>query len=196
MGFSISWLAVQTEKHDELFRLAEVCPTDEKDVYFESNISGASLKRGWFLLVEQRYDNRLIQTELLMNVSKLGATVACSIEEHVMYSSASLWNAGNESWSVWHNLQNNGICDLEYRGKTPDSLESLRNEIFKKQDEEGGEKAHVDLVFDIPLLLAAELTGFKFGDNYDCFAQAYPVVFTDLDSLRKASAKRAWWKIW
>jgi hypothetical protein len=196
MGFSISWLAVQTERHGELFKLAEVCPTDEKDEYYESPISGASLQGGWFLLVGKKCDNRLIQAEFLTNVSKLGATLACSIEEHVMYCSASLWNAGSESWSVWHDPQNKGIYDLEYRGKTPDSFVSLRNKIFKKQDEEGGEKADVDLVFDIPLLLASELTGFKHDEDCDCFAQAYPVVFTDQASLRKEGAKRAWWKIW
>jgi hypothetical protein len=94
---------------------------------------------------------------------------------------------------VWHDPQNKGIYDLDYRGETPDSFESLRNQIFKKQDEEGGDKADVDLVFDIPLLLASEFTGFKHDEDRDCFAQACPVVFTD---LRKDSTKRAWWKIW
>jgi hypothetical protein len=65
MGVSMSWIAVQTGRHQALFDLANLSPTDNTDKYFKSPFSGSALKNGWYLLAGQRCDNRLVQTALL-----------------------------------------------------------------------------------------------------------------------------------
>ncbi len=194
MGFSISWIAVQTEDHDSIFELLGVIPTTEEDEYFESQFAGSSLKNGWFLLVGQGCDNRLVQKNVLCELSKFGPTIACSIEEHVMYSSVEYLSSGSSEWSVVHDAQV-GMYNLEDSGTLPESFEPLKNRIKSDQDAEGGEKADVDLIFEIPLLLALELTGFKHDEICESLAQPSPVVFLEKGQT-KSTVKGPWWKLW
>lgn len=193
MGFSISWIAVQTDKHDAIFELLEVTPTTEEDEYFESQFSGSALHNGWFLLVGQDCDNRLVQKDILRELSKFGPSVACSVEEHVMYSSAEYWVSGVKQWFASHDAQK-GMYNLETTGVLPESFENIKTTAFKDQAVEGGEQANVDLIFDIPLLLAAELVGFKHDEDCKSFAQSCPMVFHDKGIV--AFDKKPWWKLW
>ncbi len=195
MGFSIAWIAVKTENHDSIFELLEVSPTTEEDEYFESNFSGSALKNGWFLIVGQGCENRLVQQSVLSELSELGPTIACSIEEHVMYSSAEYWCSGLRKWSAAHDAQK-GMYNLETNGVLPSSFENLKIKVSTDQDAEGGEKADVDLIFDLPLLLASELTGFKHDEDCKVLAQPNPVVFTDQSKTTTSTVKRPWWKLW
>lgn len=196
MGFSISWIAVRAENHDSIFELLGVNPTDEEDEYFESKFSGSALKNGWFLLVGQGCENRLVSQHVLSELSSYGPTVACSIEEHVMYSSVEYWDSGSKKWSVAHDAQK-GIYNLEASGALPNSFESLKTKVSKDQEAEGGQNADVDLIFDIPLLLASELTGFKHDEDCESLAQPHPVVFKEKGIATKTNtARRPWWKLW
>ena len=190
MGFSIAWIAVQTRDHASLFELAQVRPSEGSDEFFESPISGAALNEGWFLLVGQGCDNRLINRTLLESLSARWPCVACSIEEHVMFSSAAFWRAGAEVWSAAHNAQK-GIFDLVVSGELPGSFDHLRASKFREQEAEGGQSADVDLVFEVPLLLAKELTGFKHDEAPTCLAQPTPMAFVD-----QVQRKRPWWRLW
>lgn len=191
MGFSISWVAIQSDDHSSVFEMLGVEPTGEEDEFFESKFSGAALKNGWFLLVGQRCQNRLVREDVLRQLSGLGAVIACSIEEHVMFSSAEMWNSGAQIWAVSHDAEE-GMFNLEASGLLPASFEGLQSRIYDAQGAEGGDSADVDLIFDVPLLLAAETTGFKHDEDCDCFAQKSPVVFLD----RLHPGKRPWWKCW
>ena len=51
MGYSIAWIAVQTDLPEALFERAQVAPTDREDEFFESSIAGVALENGWFLLI-------------------------------------------------------------------------------------------------------------------------------------------------
>ena len=195
MGFSIAWIAVQTENNDSIFELLDVSPTTEEDEYFESKFSGSALKNGWFLLVGQGCENRLVQKDVLSELSQFGPTVACSVEEHVMYSSAEYWCSGSKKWSAAHDAQQ-GMYNLETSGALPNLFESLKIRVSKDQDAEGGEKADVDLIFDIPLLLASELTGFKHDEDCESLAQPNPVVFSEKGRTTTTTVKRPWWKLW
>jgi hypothetical protein len=178
VGYSIGWIAVQTPDHPALFKHTQVRPTNEADEYFESPIAGAAQDGGWFLLVGQGCDHRIIDRRLLASLSARWPCVACSIEEHVMFSSAMLWRGGDEVWSAAHDAQQ-GIFDLVASGELPSSFDDLQRRTFHEQEAEGGQAANVDLVFDVPLLLAKELTGFKHDEKPTCLAQPTPVAFVD-----------------
>jgi len=178
MGYSIAWIAVQTPNQASLFEQARVHPTDEADEYFESPILGAALNGGWFLLVGQSCDHRLIDPSLLASLSGRWPCVACSIEEHVMFSSAVFWRGGVQVWSAAHDAQK-GIFNLVASGDLPSSFANLRQRTLQEQEAEGGQTANVDLVFDVPLLLAKELTGFKHDEEPTCLAQPTPIAFVD-----------------
>jgi hypothetical protein len=86
--------------------------------------------------------------------------VACQAEEHIMFSAAHCCADSRESWSVWHDSERNRY-DLSTRGALPAELEPMRKRLIAKQDESGGARSHVDYIFDIPVELACELTGYR-----------------------------------
>jgi len=190
VGYSVAWIAVQTTDHTALFTEAGIRSTNEPDEAFESPIAGAALTNGWYLLVGQGCNHRLIGRALLSSLSARWPCVACSVEEHVMVSSASLWNAGHEVWSVSHDAQR-GRFDLTAAGNLPAAFDELRRRTIREQEAEGGEKAGVDVIFEIPLLLAKEITGFKHDEEPTCLAHP-AVAFVDEGSPPKGP----WWKIW
>jgi hypothetical protein len=90
--------------------------------------------------------------------------VACSIEEHVMFSSAEEWVAGAMAWRAVH-AGENGPMDLKTSGALPPSFQSMANALAAKQEAEGGKTAEVDHYFDIPLNAAKAITGFKHDEK-------------------------------
>lgn len=110
-----------------------------------------------------------------------------------MSSSSALWRASAAVWSASHDAQD-GIFNLVATGDLPSSFDPLRERKFREQESEGGLAANVDLIFEIPLLLAKELTGFKHDEDPKCLAQPTPVVFID-EAARSPTRKRPWWRL-
>ena len=84
--------------------------------------------------------------------------VACVVHEGAMSSLATEWRDGKQVWSVSHDGSEGGDT-LEVEGTLPEVFEELKAEALAVQAEAEGEP--VDHVFDIPLDLAAEVTGFR-----------------------------------
>jgi len=97
---------------------------------------------------------------LLKKVSSAGELVYCYVEEHVMYSSAASWKDGKQIWSVIHDAQN-GIRHLDVSGDVPKVLAVIAEKLNAEQDAYSDKKPEVDYIFDIPVELAKELTGFR-----------------------------------
>jgi len=115
---------------------------------------------GWYLVVANRCDHRFLQANVLGPLSQNYRVVACSIEEHVMFSSAEEWVAGALAWRAVH-AGENGPIDLKTSGTLPPSFQSMADALAAKQKAEGGKTAEVDHYFDIPLNAAKAITGFK-----------------------------------
>ena len=122
------------------------------------------MPRGWYLVVANRCDHRFLQAKVLGPLSQNYRVVACSIEEHVMFSSAEEWVAGAMAWRAVH-AGENGPMDLKTSGALPPSFQSMANALAAKQEAEGGKTAEVDHYFDIPLNAAKAITGFKHDEK-------------------------------
>ena len=194
MGFSISWLAVKTDDLDRLFEMAEVSPTTESDEWLESDISGSGLKDGWYFLQAQGCDHPIISGDFLSQISTLGQTIACSVEEHVMVSITEGWNDGARSWKIAHNAQE-GMFDLSADGEPPAHFETIKDDFVSRQKAEGGEDADVDFIFDIPLQVAKKICGYKHDEGSPLWIPPGPVAFTQLGKS-ETTASKPWWKFW
>ena len=188
MGYSIGWLAVRTSDPEAVYRSLQVRPTDKTDEHFDTPLAGVPLKTGWVLLVAQASE-RLIAPQILASVSAEWDCVACLVEEHVMASSATFWSGGAEVWSIAHDADK-GILHIDATGQLPDSFVAVRDETMREQQaEDTAGEGDVDHIFDIPLLIAKELTGFKHDDQRDQALMATtPVALID-----DAPKKRGWW---
>jgi len=192
MGYSLSLLAVQTSATEEALQQLGFIRTGQLCEYSREPLSGYALPTNWFLIVARGCDNRFLQPKILGPLSEHFPVVACSIEEHVMYSSAEYWADGNQVWRAEH-VGEDGPIHLKTSGVLPPGFEAMAAAHKEAQEVDGGEKTGVDHYFDIPLNAAKEITGFKHdedipGVNYESF-----------EVLQKASSQtdsKPWWRFW
>lgn len=157
MGYSLSWAAVKNGSAEAVHSLLGLNATDAQEEIAESEIVGATLPTGWYLVLFHRKE---LDEARLEKLSNLGEVVYCFVEDHVMFSRASNWKDGECLWSLTHDCEK-GRYHLDVKGVPPASLREIKNRLVAEQDKEGGEKADVDLIYDVPAELAKAITGFR-----------------------------------
>lgn len=160
MGFSISWIAVSGTPKADILQILSLVDTAESDEANESPVSGAELPGGWYLLFLNDIVHPFTQAPLLQRLSAGGKVLVCQIEEHVMASAAIMYENSVNIWSVTHESEN-GIYHLAQDGVLPPSLDKIHAEMKASQDAEGGDDADVDYIFDVPVVLAAAICGYR-----------------------------------
>jgi hypothetical protein len=181
MGYALSWVAVKGGTSDAVQSAIGLRPSGQREDIPESDIVAAALPNGWYLVL---YRGCAAADRARKSLSRSGEVVYCSVEEHVMVSAASAWKDGKCQWSVVHDGQND-IYDLQVEGPLPASFASIRDRQKAKQDAGeklaiGGEDFAVDHMFDVPVDVAQELTGFRHdrdvpgleGDAYEVLENA------------------------
>jgi hypothetical protein len=153
MGFSLSWLAVRGKDPRVLLQQLGLRGTGELEEIPESEIVGAQLPGGWYVVVND-HDVRFVDDAVLERISVGCEAVTCFVEEHVMCSAATRWNDGKEVWAVIHNAQER-LDHLIEEGAPPSELAAIRDELRAKKAD------GVDFIFDVPVELAGVLTGFR-----------------------------------
>lgn len=164
MGFAISWLAVRDGSADDCCAALGLRRTGRESD--EPEIGGVRLKSGWYLVWFESFPGVQGRTEFIQAISKSADVLTCMVEEHVMFSYASLWRDGQEVWHVAHQ-GDEAVDNLSVAGDPPPELDGIRREIEQRQAEEDESAAEVDHMFDIPLELARKLTGFKHDEAED-----------------------------
>lgn len=158
MGFALAWFAIQGVDRHEFLERAGFTDTGEADEYFDQDHSGGEIPGGWYVLMTS--DLELADPARLAQWSVGGRLVAVVVHEDAASALATEWREGRQVWSVSHDGSSGGD-ELAVEGWLPDVFEELRHEAVAAQagaKDEGGE---VNFVFDIPLDLAAEITGFR-----------------------------------
>jgi len=192
MGYSLSLLAVQTSNPNEALQQLGYIRTGQSCEYAREDLSSYVLPSNWFLIVACGCDNRFPQPKILGALSIHFPVVVCSIEEHVMFSSAEYWADGNQVWRAEH-VGENGPIHLKTSGILPPGFEAMAAVQKAAQEADGGEEAGVDHYFDIPLNAAHEIIGFKHDEDI-------PGVdyegFEVLRSLSSSTDHKPWWRFW
>lgn len=159
MGYSLSWVAIETAGEKALLtQLGLHATTEISEAGPEFDLSGAHLP-GWYLLVADHSD-ALVDEQLLKTLSGHGRVIAAMVEEHVMFSSAEEWSNGERVWGVIH-VPDAGLYHIGVEGSLPDAFGAIHQRQFTEQEKDGGMDAGVDHIIDIPLELAAAITGFR-----------------------------------
>ncbi len=157
MGFSLSWIAIRGAAPETIHSLLSVRPTGLREDFPESDVTAAQLPSGSYLVVLNR---RSLDDALLKKVSSAGELIHCYVEEHVMCSLAAGWKNGKQLWSVIHDAQK-ALRHLDVSGDVPKVLAVISERLNAEQDAYSDKKPEVDYIFDIPVELAKELTGFR-----------------------------------
>ena len=155
MGYSISWVAFKDKKPEAVL---------ESLGQFRSEITGHLLPNGWYVCVAEGCDHEMISRRSLGIATKGCSAIACSIEEHINFSSCSNWKDGKELWNVKH--EGDKALDLRVSGNPPDDLTAIEREYSSKQNQENENDPHpVDWMFEVPLQLAKQIVGFKHDED-------------------------------
>jgi hypothetical protein len=162
VGLSISWIAFGGKSKDAALALLELTDSGEIVVAYEAAVSGATLPNGWYVAFFADYD--FVSPARLAKFSVGCELVACQIEEHVMASTAYVFNDGRELFFVHHQGDEEEVRDLTTRGDPPPIYSSIRERLFADQDTEG-DTAGVDYVFDIPVDLAKAICGYRHDEG-------------------------------
>lgn len=173
MGYSLSWLAFKNLPPDVGLARLGLTATDRLAEYARESVSGQPLPDGWFLLVMKGADHPLISESFLAALSAGSAVIACSVEEHLMCSSAEGWDSGQRRWRVEHDAQQSRR-HLETSGALPAAYAGVLRQAQEAQDAEDANQAEVDFFFEVPLHLARDATSFKHDEEipnvkYDAF---------------------------
>jgi hypothetical protein len=158
MGASLSWFAIRGKAPEAVLRdfgLRKASEAGRRN----SSIVGALLPSGWHVISHGRHE---FTDEEVARHSQGCEVVACFVEEHVMVSRAAHWKDGREIWTVAHDSQED-LSHLDVRGEPPASFPAVRDRLTKEQEGDGD----VDFIFDIPVTLAAEVTGYRYDDRPD-----------------------------
>jgi hypothetical protein len=211
MGHSLSWLAVENAKADSTRTRLGLEITKDAAEPGEAPLVGCALPGGWYVIAARGCDHELISDVIVRAASADGTAVACSIEEHVMFSSASAWTGGGERWRVSH-TGDTEIRSLTVTGEPPAELAPIRDECVAKQDaERADDRLGVDWFFEIPLLLAKGIVGFKHDEELPAGLEHGFVALRLVDggplapvrsgegaqpSSGHRSGRRPWWRFW
>jgi hypothetical protein len=181
MGFSITWCAVPEDRADQFIQTLRLSPTGQTEEIPESLDCMAKLDTGWRVIWHNKYGCSYLKPKDLARLSTDHDVILCLIEEHVMATSAELWSKGKRKWWLSHEGEN-GPKGLEVDGDPPESYQATAKEMEALQLAEGGDKAEVDYISEIPLDVAKSLVGFKhdeicphiIGGRFDVMARAAP----------------------
>ena len=160
MGFSFTSVAVRGGTRDAVLATLGLRGTNTHEEIPESDITGASLPSGWYLVTANRGYPTFAEAATLKRLSQTAEVVTCFVEEHVMCSAASLWADGREVWSVMH-AADQGIEHLETKGSVPAMFASISERLRAEQKAAVGKKAEVDHISDIPVEMVAQLTSYR-----------------------------------
>jgi len=176
MGFSVTWCAVPESSAEEFLNRVGLVLSGETEELPESLISAARLATGWRVIWYGEYTCPFLQPKDLARLSSSHDVLLCLVEEHVMASSSELWSGGTRKWWLSHEGED-GPKGLSVDGDPPTSFVGIRDEMEKLQQDEGGEEADVDYIFEIPLRVAQSIVGFKHDeDNASVIGDGFAVL--------------------
>jgi hypothetical protein len=197
MGWSCSWIAVRGKESDKLLDELRMQRSSEREAFPESRWTAANLPGGWFLVFRSdQCEPPTFEGSTLSGVSANCELIHSSVEEHVMFCSTAYWRHGQKVFEIVHDAQK-GIYDLQSSGDLPATFANVRTKFFSEQAVEGGEKANVDLIFEIPLQIGVEFTGFRHDHDYPTDEETpFRVLVADATQASASCVKKPWWRLW
>jgi hypothetical protein len=158
VGFKISWLAFDAIEKAAMLDALGFRDTGEADEANESPFSAVQLRNGWSIIWSNDFE--WAATQPVKSSFPTKRAISCQLHEGLMYSATHGADDGIELWSVVHDAQQS-LHDLSISGNPPPELLPIKDKLFLDQKSEDAGSAEVDFIFDIPIELAASITGFR-----------------------------------
>ena len=164
MGYSIAWILVRGKTREDILAQLGLADAGARDDFVGNQVAGAALPGGAYLLCFNDMAHPATQAPSMARLSSGCEALGCQVEETVMASAAFLYKDGAKVWDVVH-LADQGLYHLEVNGTPPPLLDTIHTAMKTAQDEEGGVEAQVDWLFEVPLMLANALAGYRHDEG-------------------------------
>ena len=199
MGYSLAWLAVRGKPREAVLKALDLQDTGQREEIAESEINGAELPGGWYLVIKDHEDH-VASDKVVAELSLGHEAVTCFVEEHCTFSCAAGWKDGRKAWSVTHDSSRKRR-GLEIEGTPPEMFGPVREDLTSKQTKADVEKRGVDYIFDIPVELAKHITGYRHDMDIPGLEKtAFEVLKQNRDVQQPPSMQvpesKPWWKFW
>lgn len=169
MGLSASWVAIQKCSLSELLDHLDLVETGEEMFPESAAFSWAEFPNQWAIVFSEDFDWG--SPARVRELSRFGLALGCQFEDKVEMTS--LLCAARDDQELWRVFHNNvkSIYRLDVTGEPPSALWEIRDRIFEEQDRDGGEKAGVDYVHEIPFELAKTVCGYRHDEDETLFRE-------------------------
>jgi len=167
MGASLSWVAARGKSPALVLRALGMKTTGAREPKLGWSSSadvpyvGVELS-DWYVAVangEDHFASPLVAKALSASCE----VVTCLVDSHAMVSEARGWKGGKPVWSVVHDTYRKGRDHLAAKGELPAAWDAIRRGATQRPRDEPPAPSGlpVDRIFEIPILLAEAVTGFR-----------------------------------
>jgi hypothetical protein len=123
-------------------------------------LEGAMSDAGWYLVVADGLDHRLIQEPVLTRLSAGCEVLACTADERNLFSAASGWRDGRRLWSVRY-AGEDSPGEVVAEGELPFTYAPLRDEFVAKSQADDAGDLLLDPLFEIPIDMLNRVVGYR-----------------------------------
>jgi hypothetical protein len=145
-----TWLAVRGKPPDDICRdlgLREGMAAGRRGGFA---LVGARADAGWYLIVAQGRNHRLIQEPILTTLSAGCEVLTCTVEERNLSSAATGWRDGHRLWSVTYEGEESP-GDVVAEGALPVTFALIRQDFTARSQAADAGDLLLDPLFEIPI---------------------------------------------
>jgi len=113
-------------------------------------LMGAASDAGWYLILAEGRDHRLIQAPVLATLSAGCEVLTCTVQESFLSSAATGWRDGHKRWSVTYEGED-APGDVVAEGDLPVTFALIRQNLTAKSQAEDAGDLLLDPLFEIPI---------------------------------------------
>jgi len=131
-------------------------------------LEGAGSDAGWYLIVGDGRDHRLIQEPVLTRLSEGCEVLTCTVEERNLYSAATGWKNGRRLWSVCYEGEDQpGVVAAE--GDLPVTYVLIHRDYTARSQAEDAGDLLLDPLFEIPIELVRNAVAYRPDERSPAF---------------------------
>ena len=123
-------------------------------------LEGAVSDAGWYLIVADGWNHRLIQEPVLTRLSAGSEVLTCTVEERNLSSAASGWHDGRRLWSLGYEGEDRP-GDVLAEGELPLTVTMIRQDLIAKSQSEDAGDLLLDPLFEIPIEAVRSEVGYR-----------------------------------
>jgi hypothetical protein len=162
MGFRICYIATPAPPQNLADALGLTIQSDSSDMPGNAWWVAQIKSSGWSILWAEDEGFGQSSRPLLLSLSHRAEVILCEVNETTMWSSAESFQNGQSLWRITHAGDGEDRFDLTVEGTPPEYFDGIRKTLEQQQRDDDDT---VDLIFEIPLDVAAEMHMFR-HDHY------------------------------